>query len=461
MPSIAPRFRPLAAYVLLASAALLAGSSSALADIIQLPPQTLVAQATDPAAPPATPSEPGPAQAVPVRDAQGEQLPAVVSGADLQSLLADPSPAPVVEPAVPAPPLVAERVGQDGADLSVTGTTDRAVWAGGRQVQVASTSPDAFAAGETVDMRGTIHDNLVAAGRDVRVAGPVGGDAFLFGKLVELGNSVSGDAYVAAETLRVPEGVEIGGNLYFGGANLDLDGKVGGDLLGGGAELAIDGSVGGDVDVEAATLRVGRDARIGGDVRYRSPSESGDILGSVTGEVDWTRTPPDQKAPHRKGAGHWIGLHLFLLAGALICGLVLLWLFPALVERPAAVVRAEAPASLGWGFAVLVGVPVLALVLAIFILPIPLSVLAVSLWLPATYVARLVLAVVLGRLLLERKPGRVATPFGALAVGLVLLHLLYAIPWVGQLAALVATALGLGALAIVARRATRREVAAA
>lgn len=367
---------------------------------------------------------------------------------------------PVEAPEAPtaaAPPASTTRKGKDKEDVSVQGTSDRAIWAGGRSVDIEATGPDAFAAGERVTMRGTVLDNFVGAGRNVSVKGPVGGDLFLFGETMELGADVGGDVYAAGESLIIPADVTVGGNVYFGGATLDMDGTVLGSILGGGASIDIDGSVGGDVELEAAAVRIGPEASIGGDLSYESPKK-GDVSdqASITGAVDWTEKIPDA-ADEDEGSG--LGMRLFLLLGALLASGVVLGLFPKALQAPAQVLEDEAPVSLGVGFAVLVGVPVLALFLACFILPIPLSLLALAIYVPATVLARFVAAFVVGKLLLERM-GQSAKPLGALFAGLTVLHIVYAVPFVGALVMLTATVLGLGALFLAARRATGQTATA-
>ena len=371
------------------------------------------------------------------------------------------TPAPVAVKTAPTATIKQERTGADEADVTVTGISTRTVWAGGRNVEVASTSNDALAGGESVNMVGEVMDNFFGAGRLVQVSGPVGGDVFLAGETVEIRDDVAGDVYAIGETVRIPAGVRVGGNLYFGGAVLDLDGEVAGDLVGGGADLMIDGTVLGDVRVDASNLHVGSGAVIGGDLVYESLDPSDAIEGAVSGDVTWTAAERTIDVDPDNGAGGWLGWRLFLLLGAMIAGIGLLLLFPSVLKRPSDILQREWPVSLGVGFAVLIGVPVLALFLAVFILPIPLSALAIAIWLPATYVARLVVAYAVGKVVLERgRKDKVAKPLGALAVGMLILHVTYAIPYLGGLLMMIATVFGLGALFLAARRATQDVPAA-
>ena len=96
--------------------------------------------------------------------------------------------------------------------------------------------------------------------------------------------------------------------------------------------------------------------------------------------------------------------------------------------------------------------PVLALVLALFVVPLPVSFLAMAVYVPATFLARTIAAYAIGSLALDRA-GKSAGALGTLVAGLALLHVVYLVPGLGGLIWLAATVMGLGALFLAARRA--------
>lgn len=362
--------------------------------------------------------------------------------------------------ATPAPPddLKTTRTGSDDEDVTVSGRSSKSIFAGGRNVSVTSTSPDLFAGGETVKLSGDVLDNLFGGAQTLTLDGPVGGDAFLVGETLTITADIDGDLYALSETLVLPEGVTVGGNVYYGGATFDFDGSIGGNLLGGGADFDLNGAIGGDVELEVASLTVGPAADIEGTLSYRSPEQGAIDDGASVGSVDWTEKQVDVDEDDDDGPAGAIGWWLFMLGASLLIGGVLLWAFPRALKRPAATLEAEAPVALGVGFAVLLGVPVLALFLGIFLLPLPLSLLALAIYVPATFLARFVAAYALGGFLLSRM-GQAAKPLGALVAGIVVLRILAAIPVLGGLVMLAATVLGLGALFLAARRSATEAAA--
>jgi len=118
-----------------------------------------------------------------------------------------------------------------------------------------------------------------------------------------------------------------------------------------------------------------------------------------------------------------------------------------LARRASDALAAQPGKSLGIGFVALVVVPVAAVVLIAMLLTWPLGVFGLMLYLLATYVAALIPALALGQLIMERTFGKdEPSPYASLALGLVILHLLFAIPFFGFLLQVVAISAGLGAI---------------
>ncbi len=140
-------------------------------------------------------------------------------------------------------------------------------------------------------------------------------------------------------------------------------------------------------------------------------------------------------------------------AGLFVLGLLLVLPFPWFTSRSLATLRASPWTSLGIGFSVLVGVPVLAFLVFLFGLLVGgwwLAVMLLAVYAIALVVAFVASSIFAGCWILERL-GR--TDLGlvvALLVGLIALLLVAAVPIVGAIVGFVATLFGLGALALTA-----------
>jgi hypothetical protein len=124
-------------------------------------------------------------------------------------------------------------------------------------------------------------------------------------------------------------------------------------------------------------------------------------------------------------------------------------------ERVAAVGRrivSHPGQALGLGFVTACVLPTASLLALAFVVPFPLGVLGFTAFAVALYVGQLFAAHAAGDAILRQlRPGAVGAPLLSLAVGLVPLILLGAIPWIGGLVWLVATLAGLGAVVATVR----------
>jgi hypothetical protein len=380
-----------------------------------------------------------------------------------------------------APTAAATGADDDSAGAQVSGEVDEHFDFDAAPDRAAPPWPLAtFLGDNSVDFTGSASD-LFAAGNLVRVGGLVDGNAFVAGQTVDLKNgAVTGDLFVAAETLtldedlqedvymvggncRLDEDAVVRGNVYMGCGTAVIAGTVGGSIVGGGGEVTLNGPVGGDVELEVGHLTLGSEADIGGDLRYASPDEAKvDGDSAVGGAVDFTQAEQwdDDDQGHKQGHGHqgpgFVGFflkHVWALLSALLVGFVIIALLGDRFRRPIAPLLEQPGKSLGIGFVLLVCVPVASLIAIALILTLPMGVIGLVLYAVAIYLAALLPALALGRLILERSFGKEdPSPYASLALGLLILHLLFAIPLFGALIHVVVASAGLGALYLASNR---------
>jgi cytoskeletal protein CcmA (bactofilin family) len=337
---------------------------------------------------------------------------------------------------------------------------------------------DLYAFGQTVTIQGTVHGDVIAAGQSVTISGPVVGDVMAAGGTVVVNGPITGAARLAGQSVEI--NAPVGDDLLAGGATVNVNSRarisrdvlVGGNtvVLGGpvgrsiravAERLTIGGPVGGDVLAQAGTLHLANGADIQGSLSYTSNQdavmETGATVRGMTTRLEGQATPapPSPAARFGEASLAWFKA----LIGMSVFGLALLFLFPGFTSRFAETVAAQPWASLGLGFAVLVGMPIAAVLLFVAGLLIGgwwIGPLALALYLASLPVGFTVAGLFLGRLMLQRV-GRPNVASGwSLLAGLVLLGLVSLVPLVGAVALFVALLFGLGAF-IQALIATYRE----
>ncbi len=327
---------------------------------------------------------------------------------------------------------------------------------------------DLYAAGEAVRVHGRLAGDLVAGAQRVLVDGQVEGDVFAAARAVDLrgaiGDStrvvgeqvvvdatIDGDLIAGANRVQILESAVIRGGVAAAASSLEIDGTVEEDLRAAAGELVLRGTVRGDANVIADRLDLAPDARIEGDLDYRtrlplSPEAAARVAGAVRYEE-----PIDDDDD--EGSAAWSFLFWTWQAGAaLLAGMLAVALFRPLVQQLASAIAGETTLGALLGFGAFLIVPVGAAVVMMTLVGLPVGIIAVLLFTVALYVAKLPIAAWAGDQLLARAGRPEASPYAAMAVGILALYLLFEIPWLGGLFWLAATWLGLGAMVLSGRR---------
>jgi cytoskeletal protein CcmA (bactofilin family) len=346
---------------------------------------------------------------------------------------------------------------------------------------------DLYTAGKSIDIDGTLNGDLIGAARNIRVTGEVTGDMFLGAEVITIkgrvgdsvraaGNTVivqgivDGDLLVFAEKLTIESGAVVTGDVFAMVASATVEGRVEGDYGGGAARLFVSrtgsirgnvdgtmaefdlrGAVEGDVRITTDTLSIDPGARIGGDLIYTSRHVMEQLEGMdvVTGDIEFTEKVVDEDDQDdddgfSMGSVAW---KLGWVACSFLVGSILIAIFRRQVPGVERAIRREPLQSLGVGFVLGLVLPVSAVILMLGVVTIPLSVIAIVLSLVGWYVAKVPVAVWIGRRVLTAAGMTDPSPYLGLIIGLVPLYILFALPYLVGLFAYWATIfLGLGSI---------------
>ena len=333
---------------------------------------------------------------------------------------------------------------------------------------------DVLAAGGSVLTEGSIGGGVTAMGGEVTIDASVSGDALVVGgditaagaiagKLRMMGGDVLSRADVAGSLLAAGGNVEmhalarVAGSARLAGANIEIDGSVGRDLEVLGRDITIAGEIAGDVNLRGVDIAILASARIGGDLTYRSAKEA-DIHpdAEIAGDVTFIYSD----APGRMTGGAMLGIGvswLVFVASLMLLGTILVLVFPKLSITAARTIGGAPWRSLGLGFALLIGVPVAMVILAVTVIGISVSIVSGAVYMAAIACGYLVSAIALGRfgarLIRWRGDETTAGRIAVLAAGLIVLNIAALVPVLGFLTTLAAFVFGIGALALVFYRA--------
>ncbi len=354
---------------------------------------------------------------------------------------------------------------------------------------------DLVAAGREIVISGVVEGDVLAAAQSVTITGTVGDDVRIAGQVLHVGpNARLGDDLMGAGfSLETEPGSGVGGTVRFFGYQALLAGEVGEGVSGSMAALRLAGTVHDGVDVEvgargaspppmawptpipvpsvAPGLAVTDSARIAGKLRYQSPTEGAIApAAAIEGGVDFQQKPTSGSA--EPSLLERLAKRVRRLIALLLVGALMLWLAPRWSAELAATIRSRPLPSLGWGVvsfaaaalaavalglvvalvAALLGLATLSGLMAAVIGGGVLAEIALALLVLVAFVYLAPVAVALaGGGAAVGLGGSGGAPAGgrrfvALVLGLVVLGLLVAIPYLGLVVAIAAAVLGMGSL---------------
>ncbi len=254
--------------------------------------------------------------------------------------------------------------------------------AGGNLAPGAAVEGDAFIAGGQISLQTPVQGDAVLSGVTVAISAPVGDDLYASGGSVLLESAVSGNARLAGGDVEIAKPANVAGKATVAGRTVRVLGAVGRQLAVLGDKVLIDGPVAGNVTVASRSLEVGPNARIDGKLTYRGPAEAvvraGAVIGGGMNHPD--SGLGDEFQPISRFAV-WVMAGAFTL-GLFFLGMVGILLGPVATSKVGQLVRSRQFACLGIGLAMILGVPLAALLLALTVVGIPLALVLGMLWPP-------------------------------------------------------------------------------
>ncbi|GKS59453.1 hypothetical protein YTPLAS18_29800 [Nitrospira sp.] len=327
---------------------------------------------------------------------------------------------------------------------------------------------DYVAIAERVDIAGTVNGDVHVFARQVKLSGTVNGDLLASGATVEIIGTVSQNARVVAG--RVSMSGTIGRNLSIASwdAALDPRGTVEGALFAAGKTVRVDASVGRTVTVAGDTVTLG--GSVGGYVNAAARALEVASTAKIAGHVSYLGQNPPQIHPDAQIGGpvnrrdiptiqipwadqldqvwQWLGVGLLLTSAlsTLVLGVVIVGLFPRSVERTMEQLSGNLLQSGGIGLLLCILTPVLIVMLLLSLFGLPIALVLLGVLAVMLYVARIFTMTWVGRgIQTQLGWSRPTTP--AFIIGLVIYYALRLIPVFGPVVGVVATLVGLGAVA--------------
>jgi len=294
---------------------------------------------------------------------------------------------------------------------------------------------DVIAAAESIEINGEVTGNIRVAATDVEINGSVGKNVNIFGGTVILSNDAS-----------------VGWTLSFFAGEVTVDSPVGGNIYGYGGQVTIDNTVGNNVTLffdEIGQVTIKSNANIDGNFNYRGDKnaviESGAV---IKGDTVHKLIPADILKVRKFLSSAWIYGKIISLFSLLLVGTLLISLFRNKSRKITKNLWPNPVPKMLWGFLLLIGVPIAAIIAAITLIGIPLTLIILGIYIFLTYVSKIFIGLFIGQKLLNinTKNKKEIPLVWSMMLGVFIYFILTNIPYFGWIISLVGTVWFLGTI---------------
>jgi anti-sigma factor RsiW len=303
---------------------------------------------------------------------------------------------------------------------------------------------DVYAFSQQVNVSGHITGDLICFAQSARVSGQIDGNIRSFTNNITINGNVDRSVTAFNEVFTLDANGKIGRNLTIFTQTATLDGKLGRDFLGYFQQVTLSGPVGGSFQGKGESLNITGGAQIGGSANFE-----GDKPAVVSADAKLASPVTFKKIDHRSDRQRGTGYYLWRLiwtAAIVLFGLVLYGLMPKFAAETVEAAE-NLGASFGLGVLVLPGVFIAAIIACITVIGLIVGFSSLLVWLLALMSSGIVVGGIVGRWIMGK-----ATEFwplvGRMAVGVVIIRIITAIPWIGGWAKLAVLLWGMGAISL-------------
>lgn len=332
------------------------------------------------------------------------------------------------------------------------------LYAAGSSITVDGTvTGDVICGAQTVSINGKVEGDVICGAQTININGPVNGNVRVAGNTININSDVARNVMAFGASIIVSNNASIGWGMLTAGATGEIRGSIGRNLHGALASAVIAGEIGGDVKLQiddrakkdkkdSSNLNIADSAIIGGGVSYTAANEAKVASGaSIVGEV--THNLPKIKTSKEDLRALWGIAKIYSIFSALIIGLVIISLWRDEVKKMIDLMLKKTGSSIGWGAVIMFLTPIIAILLLITLIGIPLAGLLMLAWIIALWTSKIFVGILIGRNILEKIwTKQKNSMMWAMIIGITVTQIIFSVPIIGWLLALVATWWGLGGL---------------
>lgn len=351
-----------------------------------------------------------------------------------------------------SPVLAQELAQQDKVTLEKNQTINQDYFTAGETVTILGTvNGDTYVAGGNILIEGTINGDLLVAGGAVQIRGTVNGNVRAVGGNMTISGNIAKNVTVMGGNISVSEGAVITGSLTIAGGNVEVFAPVGRGITAGAGNLYVGESVGGNITAGVGMLTLGSNAKVTGNLNYWSEedmvSNDGATVSGIITRNEYQKYVADKEMFAKAVSGALFTIKLVEIIALLLLGSVLIKLAPNYTKKTVDIIQTNPWKSLFVGLITSIVLPVLIVLAFISLIGIPVAVMGIFIIMLLFVFAKIFASLFIGGVLLSMV-NKSVNVYASLAVGLLVLFVLFFIPVIGWLAGCVLMLMGLGGMIV-------------
>ena len=308
---------------------------------------------------------------------------------------------------------------------------------------------DVFCAGQSITINGNIDGDILCAGQSIDINGNVAGNIRTVGQDVKINGTVAKNVTLAGQTINLPGNVQ--GEMLFAGQQAIFGGQIGKNVMGAAGSITVGGKIGGNVQFWDKNLAIQNNAVIGGPIVYTSVNDAAVESGAQISQGITRHDVPVSQKPDfgntKKTPDQIFWNKLAEIVFYLVVALILAFVFKGLMGKITLAMLTKPGHSLGWGFLLLILVPMASIIVMFTIVGIPFALLAILLYAAALFFSRIFVAIAIGKKFTQMYwKVKQDSLFEQTFIGVIALWLVMMIPIIGAIIAFFSVIWGLGGL---------------
>ena len=340
-----------------------------------------------------------------------------------------------------------------GTNISIPSNQniDESVYAFGQTLDIHGViNGDLICGAQTVTINATINGDLICAAQTIHIQGNVLGSLRVAGQSIDAANiTVAKNSNFYGQTVTTDASAVLKGDAVAYAQTLTLRGKLIRDLNAGGQMVTLGLTNVRNAVIQDQSLTVEKQARINGSFQYQSDSaaiiqDPNSLLGSI-----FHTYPPKQKNIEIKPDlfGIFVSILLDILATFLIIFLAK-YFFPKFLDSSYQQTANNGGHAFFLGIALVLFLPIIALLLTITLIGAPLALLVFVFWLCTFVLGHAFIAYWLAKILMSKFHLEDKYIYVLLLCSIIGMAILFKIPYIGSISYFLTTVVGTGGIVL-------------